>query len=75
MATPLLRPEPSGQEPQLTPRETEVARRVGEGCTNREIAAALSISPKTVAAHIEHILTKLGASRRAQIATWAATHR
>jgi DNA-binding CsgD family transcriptional regulator/tetratricopeptide (TPR) repeat protein len=74
-AMPLLRPEPSGPEPQLTPREIEVARLVGEGSTNREIAAALSISPKTVAAHVEHILTKLGASRRAQIATWTATHR
>jgi DNA-binding CsgD family transcriptional regulator len=27
-----------------------------------------------VSAHVEHILTKLAASRRAQIATWAATH-
>ena len=35
---------------------------------------ALTISPKTVAAHVEHILTKLGFSRRAQIATWTATH-
>jgi DNA-binding CsgD family transcriptional regulator len=62
-------------EPHLTPREREVAGLVGTGSTNREIAAALSISPKTVAAHVEHILTKLGASRRAQIATWAANHR
>jgi DNA-binding CsgD family transcriptional regulator len=57
----------------LTPRETEVARLVATGATNREIAQALSIAPKTVAAHVEHILTKLGASRRAQIATWTAT--
>jgi DNA-binding CsgD family transcriptional regulator len=57
----------------LTARETEVARLVATGATNREIAQALSIAPKTVAAHVEHILTKLGASRRAQIATWAAT--
>jgi DNA-binding CsgD family transcriptional regulator/tetratricopeptide (TPR) repeat protein len=60
--------------PQLTPREMEIAGLIGEGATNREIAAALSISPKTVSAHVEHILTKLAASRRAQIATWAATH-
>jgi DNA-binding CsgD family transcriptional regulator len=58
----------------LSAREAEVARLVGTGATNREIAAALSIAPKTVAAHVEHILTKLGVSRRAQIATWAATH-
>ena len=46
----------------------EVARLVGEDATNREIDTALSISPKSVAAHVEHILTKLGASRRAQTA-------
>ncbi|AGZ44977.1 ATP-binding protein [Actinoplanes friuliensis] len=63
-------PSPTGTL--LTSREAEVARLVSEGLTNREIAAALTISPKTAAAHIEHILTKLGASRRAQIATWAA---
>jgi DNA-binding CsgD family transcriptional regulator/tetratricopeptide (TPR) repeat protein len=57
----------------LSAREIEVARLVATGATNREIAAALSIAPKTVAAHVEHILAKLGVSRRAQIATWAAT--
>jgi DNA-binding CsgD family transcriptional regulator len=41
--------------------------------TDRDIAAARAISPKTVAAHIEHILAKLGFARRAQIATWSAT--
>jgi len=40
--------------------------------TNREIAGALFLSPKTVSAHVEHILAKLGASRRAEIATWVA---
>jgi DNA-binding CsgD family transcriptional regulator/tetratricopeptide (TPR) repeat protein len=57
----------------LTARENEIARVVAVGMTNKEIAAALTISPKTVAAHIEHILAKLGFSRRAQIASWAAT--
>jgi DNA-binding CsgD family transcriptional regulator len=65
---------PSAAPPVLSARETEVARLVAAGATNREIASALSIAPKTVAAHVEHILTKLGASRRAQIATWAASH-
>jgi DNA-binding CsgD family transcriptional regulator/tetratricopeptide (TPR) repeat protein len=69
-------PGSSGADlPRLTAREREVAGLIGQGATNREIAAALSISPKTVSAHVEHILTKLSASRRAQIATWAATHR
>jgi DNA-binding CsgD family transcriptional regulator len=66
-------PSPAAAPPVLSARETEVARLVATGATNREIASALSIAPKTVAAHVEHILTKLGASRRAQIATWAAS--
>ena len=66
-------PPPAAAAPVLSAREIEVARLVATGATNREIASALSIAPKTVAAHVEHILTKLGASRRAQIATWAAS--
>jgi DNA-binding CsgD family transcriptional regulator/tetratricopeptide (TPR) repeat protein len=56
----------------LSPREMEVARLIAEGMTNREIAAALTVAPKTAAAHVEHIRTKLGFSRRAQIAAWVA---
>jgi DNA-binding NarL/FixJ family response regulator len=44
---------------------------VATGATNRQIAEALFISAKTVAAHVEHILTRLGASRRTEIAKWA----
>jgi DNA-binding CsgD family transcriptional regulator len=56
----------------LTIREFEVARLIGEGMTNAEIADALDIAPKTASSHVEHILAKLGASRRAEIATWAS---
>jgi DNA-binding CsgD family transcriptional regulator len=56
----------------LTSREFEVARLIGEGMTNAEIAATLDIAPKTASSHVEHILAKLGASRRAEIATWAS---
>ena len=49
-----------------------MARLVGEGLTNAEIADSLGIAPKTASSHVEHILTKLGASRRAEIATWAS---
>ena len=42
----------------LTAREFEVARLVASGATNREIAERLVISPKTVSAHMEHILAK-----------------
>jgi DNA-binding CsgD family transcriptional regulator/tetratricopeptide (TPR) repeat protein len=56
----------------LTAREFEVARLVAEGMTNAEIAEHLTIAPKTASAHIEHILAKLGVTRRAEIAAWAA---
>jgi DNA-binding CsgD family transcriptional regulator len=56
----------------LTAREFAVARLVAEGHTNAEIAGSLGIAPKTASSHVEHILAKLGASRRAEIATWAS---
>ena len=56
----------------LTAREFEVARLISEGLTNGEIADSLGIAPKTASSHVEHILAKLGASRRAEIATWAS---
>jgi predicted ATPase/DNA-binding CsgD family transcriptional regulator len=56
----------------LSAREYAVATLVADGLTNREIAARLVLSPKTVSAHVEHILAKLGAGRRAEIAAWAA---
>ncbi len=57
----------------LTVREYEVARLVAAGLTNTEIAAELSVSPRTVSAHVEHVLAKLGAARRTGIAAWVAT--
>jgi DNA-binding CsgD family transcriptional regulator len=59
----------------LTAREFEVARLVAEGMTNAEIAEVLGLSPKTVSAHLEHILAKLGAMRRTEVAAWVSTIR
>ena len=56
----------------LTAREFAVARLITEGLTNAEIASELSIASKTASSHVEHILAKLGASRRAEIAAWAS---
>jgi DNA-binding CsgD family transcriptional regulator/tetratricopeptide (TPR) repeat protein len=56
----------------LTAREFEVAELVASGATNREIAERLVISPKTVSAHLEHMLAKLGMSRRSEIAAWVS---
>jgi non-specific serine/threonine protein kinase len=53
-----------------TKRERQVAELVAEGLTNKEIAARLTISPRTAQGHVEHLLTKLGFTSRAQIAAW-----
>ena len=74
----MLRRRGIDQEPcaPLTAREFEVASLIAEGRTNREIAAELAITLKTVASHVEHILGRLGADRRTEIATWfASVHR
>jgi predicted ATPase/DNA-binding SARP family transcriptional activator/DNA-binding CsgD family transcriptional regulator len=54
----------------LTRRESEVARLVGLGLTNRQICARLVLSEHTVAKHVCNILKKLGLHSRTQIATW-----
>ena len=58
--------------PRLTRREREVATLVGQGMSNKNIADTLVIAPRTAESHVEHILTKLGFTSRAQIATWIA---
>ncbi|MFI8975251.1 protein kinase [Nocardia asteroides] len=60
----------SGTTPPLTKREQQVAALVAQGLTNKQIATKLVISPRTAQGHVEHILTKLGFSSRAQIAAW-----
>lgn len=57
--------------PGLSPRERGVAREVAAGRSNREIAATLVVSERTVETHVQNILTKLGFHSRAQIAAWA----
>ena len=50
----------------LSRRETEVLRLLAQGLTQHDIAGRLTISPKTVGTHIEHVLRKLGVHSRAQ---------
>lgn len=57
---------------QLTPVEQQIAVLVAEGRKNREIASALSISPKTVEANLTRIYRKLGIGSRAELAARAA---
>lgn len=59
----------------LTAREVEVLRLVARGRTNRQIAAELDISEKTVARHVSNIFTKIDVSSRAAATAYAFTHR
>jgi predicted ATPase/DNA-binding CsgD family transcriptional regulator len=59
----------------LTRREREVLSLLAEGHSDREIAAALFISPKTVGLHVSHLLAKLGAPSRAAAVAHAHRHR
>lgn len=52
----------------LTPREAQVLALVARGYTDREIAATLVISVKTVSVHVSHILRKVGAPNRLEAA-------
>ncbi|MEU7769477.1 LuxR C-terminal-related transcriptional regulator, partial [Nocardia sp. NPDC049190] len=53
----------------LTELERDIADRVVQGYTNREIAAQLFISRKTVEKHLARVFTKLGTSSRSEVAT------
>jgi DNA-binding NarL/FixJ family response regulator len=57
---------------ELTSRELEVLRLLGEGEANKSIAAALGITERTARTHVSNILAKLGLSSRTQAALWAA---
>ena len=50
----------------MTTRETEVLRHLALGLSNRDIAAALSVSEETVKTHVTHVLAKLNVDNRAQ---------
>ena len=63
-------PRPAG----LTEREVEVLRLIARGSSNREVAARLSISPKTVGHHVGHIYLKIGVTTRPAAALFAMEH-
>ena len=69
---------PAGRAPasfgELTERELEVLRLLAEGLNNREIAAKLVISDKTVKTHVSSILGKLHLEDRTQAAIYALRH-
>jgi DNA-binding NarL/FixJ family response regulator len=59
----------------LTERELQVLRLIAAGKTNRDIAAELVISDKTVARHVSNIFDKLGVSSRSGATAWAYQHK
>jgi DNA-binding CsgD family transcriptional regulator len=58
----------------LTGRELEVLELLVRGSSNRQIAQHLSITPRTVGTHVEHIYTKIGVSTRGAAAMFAMRH-
>jgi DNA-binding CsgD family transcriptional regulator len=56
------------REEGLTPAERRVAVLVAEGRTNREVAAALFLTERTVASHLSHVYSKLGVRSRTELA-------
>jgi DNA-binding CsgD family transcriptional regulator len=58
----------------LTPREAEVLALIAAGLTNREVAAELVVSEKTVARHLANVFTKLDLSTRTAAAAYAFEH-
>jgi predicted ATPase/DNA-binding NarL/FixJ family response regulator len=66
-------PDRSHQVP-LTTRERQVAALVASGRTNRQIGRVLGISEKTAEVHLHHVMSKLDARSRAEVAAWAVTH-
>ena len=59
----------------LSTREREIAELVADGLTNREIAARLFLSEKTIETHLTRVFQKLGVRSRAQVAAAVARPR
>jgi tetratricopeptide (TPR) repeat protein len=68
---PSVRAAAKAQFDGLTEREREVASLIALGQSNREIAATLVLSERTVAVHVANVLGKLGFASRTRIASWA----
>ena len=63
-------PPSAGTKVPLTGRQLEIARLIASGLSNDAIARQLILAPGTVGNHIGHILRRLGARNRAQVAAW-----
>jgi len=63
------RPTQARRSDELTPQELRVARHAAGGMRDRDIAAALFLSPRTIESHLQHAYRKLGVSNRTQLAS------
>jgi len=70
----LVAPPSRRTSDELSPRELEVLMLVARGRANREIAQELVLSTRTVDHHVSRLLSKLGLTSRAALATYAAEH-
>jgi HD-GYP domain-containing protein (c-di-GMP phosphodiesterase class II) len=70
----LGRPPQVARPAGLTEREVDVLRLIARGLANKEVAARLGISPKTVGHHVEHIYAKAGITTRAGATLFAMEH-
>ncbi len=64
------RPRATAPASGLSAREEDVVRLVAQGLTNKEVAAHLQLSVRTVESHVRHALAKLGLANRTQLAAW-----
>jgi NarL family two-component system response regulator LiaR len=60
---------------EISPREMEVLRLIGQGLSNKEIGERLFIGERTVKTHVSHLLEKLGMQDRTQLAIFAVQNR
>lgn len=67
-------PETETRRATLTSREAEIAGLIATGCSNREIAAALVLSVRTVERHLDNIYAKTGLHGRQQLRAYARSH-
>jgi DNA-binding CsgD family transcriptional regulator len=65
-----LRRSDEGARDLLTPQELQIARFVARGGTNKEVAAQLFLSPRTVSSHLQSIFRKLGVATRTELAQY-----
>jgi DNA-binding NarL/FixJ family response regulator len=63
----------SAELAQIPPRERDVLRLIGQGCSNREIATELHLAEGTVKTYVTHLLNRLALKNRSQLAIYATS--